>query len=337
MNLAFLEPYRGDIRAGLAKALHGDDATRQMLRYHVGLETAKGQPTDTLGKLLRPGLLLFVAEELGARREVALPAAIALELIHNFSLIHDDIEDEDTRRRGRATVWSLIGVAKAINAGDLMITLALLEGSKASPDVVTCLLDAMRDLVDGQSLDLDFESRWITPPEYRAMIQLKTGALFRCAFELAGIVADVPSELIKRLASFGEELGMAFQVRDDLLGVWGDEDQLGRPAGSDLRKRKKAYPLVATHERASDDDRQFVEGAMKSEPVSDSHIEKILNLMARLGIRSDGEVRMQAHLQEAVKQLPYIPFSEDGLQNLGILFEGLTAFMKAPKSEEARG
>lgn len=328
MKIAFLDQYRDSIRAGLAQALRGDDATCQMLRYHIGLETAKGKPADALGKLLRPGLLLFVAEELGADLESAMPAAIALEMIHNFSLIHDDIEDEDAQRRGRPTVWSLIGVAKAINAGDLMITLALLEGIKTSPDAVRCLLDAVRDLVDGQSLDLDFESRWVTPSEYRAMIQLKTGALFRCAFELAGIIAAVPSEMIKRLASFGEELGMAFQVRDDLLGVWGDEGQLGRPTGSDLRKRKKAYPLAAAYERGSDADRHFLERAMKSEPVADADVEKILALLERLGIRSDGEVRMQAHLQEAIKQLPYIPFSEDGLQILGELFEELTAFMK---------
>jgi len=328
MKLAFLDRYRDVLRVGLAQALRGDDATRHMLRYHVGLETAKGKPIDALGKLLRPGLVLFVADELGANLESTMPSAIALELIHNFSLIHDDIEDEDIRRRGRATVWSLIGIAKAINAGDLMSTLALLEGAKTSPEVVGCLLDAMRDLVDGQSLDLDFESRWVTPSEYRAMIQLKTGALFRCAFELAGIVAAVPMEMIKRLASFGEELGMAFQVRDDLLGVWGDESQLGRPAGSDLRRRKKAYPLVAAHERASDAERRLLEQAMKTEPVTDTNIEKILGLMDRLGIRSDGEVRMRAHLQEAVKQLPYIPFSEDGLQILGELFEELTAFMK---------
>jgi len=328
MKLTFLDTYRDDIRAGLTQALHGDDATRQILRYHVGLETTKGKRVNALGKLLRPGLMLFVAEELGADLGSSLSAAISLELLHNFSLIHDDIEDEDVSRRGRATVWSLIGVAKAINAGDLMSTLAMIEGAKSSPNVVWCLLDAMRDLVDGQSLDLDFESRWVTPSEYRAMIQLKTGALFRCAFELAGIVAAVPQEMIKRLASFGEELGMAFQVRDDILGVWGDEDQLGRPAGSDLRKRKKAYPLVATYDRASDIDRKLLERAMKTEPVTDASIEKILGLMARLGIRSDGEVRMREHLQEAVNQLPYIPFSEDGLQTLGDLFEDLTAFMK---------
>ncbi|MBU1050714.1 polyprenyl synthetase family protein [Candidatus Bipolaricaulota bacterium] len=328
MNLAILHRYRDELRAGLAQALHGEDTTRQMLRYHVGLETAKGEPADHLGKLLRPSLVLFVADELGAERQAALPAAIALELIHNFSLIHDDIEDKDVQRRGRPTVWSLIGVAKAINAGDLMISLALLEAVKTSPEAVLCLVDAMRDLVDGQSLDLEFESRWVTPPEYRAMIQLKTGALFRCAFELAGIVANVSSELGKRLASFGEELGMAFQVRDDMLGVWGDERDLGRPPGSDLRRRKKAYPLVSAHERASDPDRQFIEKAMKSEPVSEGDIHKILGMMERLGIRSDGEVRMQSHLQEAVKQLPYIPFSEDGLQILTSLFENLTAFMK---------
>ena len=121
---------------------------------------------------------------------------------------------------------------------------------------------------------------------------------------------------------------MAFQVRDDLLGVWGDEDQLGRPSGSDLRKRKKAYPLVAAYERGTDADRRILERAMKTEPVKDADIENILGLLDRLGILSDGEVRMQAHLQEAVKQLPYIPFSEDGLQILGDLFEELTAFME---------
>jgi len=332
MKLAFLDQYRDSIRAGLAQALRGDDATRQMLRYHVGMETARGKPADVLGKLLRPGLVLFVAEELGADLESAVPAAIALELIHNFSLIHDDIEDEDAQRRGRPTIWSLIGIPKAINAGDLMISLALLEAGKTPPEAVRCLLDATRDLVDGQSLDLDFESRWVTPIEYRAMIQLKTGALFRSALELAGIMAAVSPEMIKRLASFGEELGMAFQIRDDLLGVWGDEDQLGRPTGSDLRKRKKAYPLTAAHERGTDADRRFLERAMKSEPVADTDIEKILALLDRLGIRSDGEVRMQAHLQEAIKQLPYIPFSEDGLQILGELFEELTAFMKATEA-----
>lgn len=328
MKLAFLETYRDIVKQGLSQALYGDDATRQMLRYHTGLETAKGKPADALGKLLRPGLLLFIAEELGAETKTALPAAIALELIHNFSLIHDDIEDEDVKRRGRATVWSLIGVAKAINAGDLMIALAMIECSKASPEASRCLLDAMRDLVDGQSLDLEFESRWVTPAEYRAMIQLKTGALFRCACELAGIVAGVPAEMSRRLASFGEELGMAFQVRDDLLGVWGDERQLGRAVGSDLRKRKKAFPLVAAHERANDSDRAFLERVMKSEPMADGDIQKILELMDRLGIRSDGEERMRSHLQEAVKQLPYIPFSESGLQTLGELFDELTAFAK---------
>lgn len=326
MKLAFLDTYRGILKEGLGQALYGDDATRQMLRYHTGLETAKGKPADALGKLLRPGLLLFIAEELGAERESALPAAIALELVHNFSLIHDDIEDGDVKRRGRATVWSLIGVAKAINAGDLMIALALLECAKTSPEASHCLLDAMRDLVDGQSLDLEFESRWVTPPEYRAMIQLKTGALFRCACELAGIVAGVPADMSRRLASFGEELGMAFQVRDDMLGVWGNESQLGRPAGSDLRKRKKAFPLVAAHERANDSDRAFLERMMKSESIEDSEIQQILELLDRLGIRSDGEERMRSHLQEAVKQLPYIPFSEPGLQTLGVLFDELVAF-----------
>ncbi len=327
MKLEFVERYRDSLRDGLGQALRGDDATRQILRYHVGLETVKGKAADAMGKLLRPSLLLYVAEDLGAHLASALPAAIGLELIHNFSLIHDDIEDGDRQRRGRKTVWTLIGVPKAINAGDLMISLALQEADRTSADAVRCLLDAMRDLVDGQSMDLDFETRWVTPSEYRAMIQLKTGALFRCALELAGIIAEAEPDVIKRLASFGEELGMAFQIRDDLLGVWGDESDLGRPAGSDLRKRKKSYPLAGAYQQGSEDDRAFLERAMKSEPVVDADIEKILTLLERLAIRADGEERMKAHLQEAVKQVPYIPFSEDALSAFTALFEGLTAFM----------
>jgi len=334
MKLAFSDRYRDTLRVNLAQALRGDDATRQILRYHVGLETVKGRADDALGKLLRPSLLLFVAEDLGAHIASALPAAVALELIHNFSLIHDDIEDGDKKRRGRASVWSLIGVPKAINAGDLMMTLALLEADRTTPDAVRCLLDAMRDLVDGQSLDLEFESRWVTPSEYRAMIQLKTGALFRCAFEVGGIVAGVSPDIGKRLASFGEDLGIAFQIRDDLLGVWGNESQLGRAAGADLRKRKKAYPLVAAHSMGSDADRAFLERAMKIEPVKDADIEEILALLDRLGIRSDGELRMRSHLQEAVKHLPYIPFSEDALTLLTGLFDDLTEFMNPARESE---
>jgi geranylgeranyl diphosphate synthase, type I len=161
------------------------------------------------------------------------------------------------------------------------------------------------------------------------MIVLKTGALFRATFELGGLIAEVPAETIKRLASFGEELGMAYQIRDDLLGVWGAEADLGRPAGADLRRRKKSYPLVAAHEDGSDDDCRFLEQKFKGAPLTDGDIEKTLALFDRLAIRADGEERMKAHLQEAVKHLPYVPFSEDALQALTELFDELTAITRS--------
>ncbi len=327
MTQEFLDRYRDDVRVGLAHALHGDDETRRLLRYHVGLETTSGKPADLLGRLLRPNLLLFVAEDLGAHLASALPAAVALELVHNFSLIHDDIEGGDEKRRGRTAVGSLAGIPKAVNAGDLMLTVALIEASRCSSDVVACLLDATRDLIDGQSLDLEFETRWIGPSEYRAMIQLKTGALFRAAFELGGLVAEVPPETIKRLASFGEELGMAYQIRNDILNLWGDQAELGRPVGVDLHRRKKTYPLVSAYENGSDEDRQFLEQKLRAVSLTESDVERIFALLERLAVRADGEDAMQAHLQEAVKHLPYVPFSENGLQVLTELFDGLRAFM----------
>jgi geranylgeranyl diphosphate synthase, type I len=338
MKPPFFDRYRTILRVGLARSLRGDDIARRLLRYHVGLENAEGKPADAMGPQMHPVFVLFVAEELGAKVESALPAALAIELVHQFALIHHDIENEVVERRGRPAAWKLAGKAKGINAGDLLAALALGEAVNACPEAVTCLLDGLRDSVDGQSLDLDFASRWVTAPEYRAMIQLKTGALLRCAFELGGIVANAPPDTTRRLASFGEELGMALHIRDDLLGVWGAVSQPERPAAPDLRRRKKSVPVVAAYEQGTDADRQALERIMRGTSASDSDVAKVLAMFDRLGIRADNEDRVRSHLQEAVKQLPYIPFSEDGLRELEGLFAEWTAFIEPGEPEgEPRG
>jgi len=307
MNLAFLARYQEPVRERLAAVLQGVDPIRPILRYHVGIENRRGKPEVRTGKMLRPCLTLFMAEQLGGDEGRSLHAAVALELVHNFSLIHDDIEDNDKLRRGHPAVWDLIGVPKAINAGDLMITLALLEGSEAGAEEVRCLLEAMRDMVDGQALDLEYESQWTSAEEYRAMILLKTGALFRCACELAGIVSAQDEETIRRLGAFGEELGLLFQIRDDVLGIWGTEAVLGRKPGSDLKKKKKSYPLVAAHQLADDADQKALHQALGITEKSAPNVEAIIELLNRLGIRAEAEVQIREHKTRAEHHLGALP------------------------------
>jgi geranylgeranyl diphosphate synthase type I len=160
------------------------------------------------------------------------------------------------------------------------------------------------------------------------MIMLKTAALFRVTFELSGLIAEATPETVKRLASFGEEVGMAHQVRTDILGVWGVEDTFRDPNHVTPRFRRTMYPLIAAHEDGTDKDRQFLEGTFQGMPPMDGNIEKILALLDRLAIRAASEDQMKAHLQEAAKHVPYIPFSESALQALTDWFDDLTAFTR---------
>jgi len=320
INLAFLAKYQEPVRQRLAEVLQGGDPIRHILRYHVGIESRRGKPEVRTGKMLRPSLTLFMAEQLGAEDRCSLHAAVALELIHNFSLIHDDIEDNDKLRRGHPAVWDLIGVPKAINAGDLMITLALLEGVTAGTEVVQCLLEAMRDMVDGQALDLEYESQWTSPEEYRAMILLKTGALFRCAFELPGIIAGADEETERRLGAFGEELGMLFQIRDDVLGIWGTTADLGRKPGSDLVKKKKSYPLVAAHQRANETEQRQLERAMGTATNTETDVAGVVKLLNRLGIRADADAQMGEHRARAEEHLRFLPIAASAKDVLLELF-----------------
>jgi geranylgeranyl diphosphate synthase type I len=323
-----LSRYRPTIVDGLRSALAGDAELREVLRYHVGLEDESGAPAEAFGKLIRPAIVLFIAEELGCNPELALSAAVALELAHEFSLIHDDVQDGDETRRGRPAVWNRWGESQAINAGDLMLALAFVEAQKAGDAVLGRLLNAVIEMIEGQALDVSFEACWPSVHEYTAMIDRKTGALFRFAWELGAILAGRPPETWDRLNSIGREFGRAVQIRDDLLGIWGSESELGKPIGADLRRRKKSYPVVAAVGRANDGERRVLEAAFAMETLSDGAISEVVETMERLGVREDGAHEVNAHLEDVLSGLERLPVSEDGMQQMRELCDSLRSTPK---------
>lgn len=237
------------VRADAYHELYG------MLRYHLGWADRELRPMQLpAGKRVRPLLMLLCCEAQGGDWRQALPAAAAIELLHNFTLIHDDIEDGDRQRRGRETLWVLWGVPQALNAGDALFALAYaaflrLSETGLPPALVLEALQrfnaAVLRITEGQFLDIGFESRsLVSVGEYLEMVSGKTAALIALSCELGGVLAQASGERVAALREFGHALGMAFQMEDDLLGLWGDPQRTGKPVGSDLRRRKKSLPIL---------------------------------------------------------------------------------------------
>ncbi|PRY00580.1 family 2 encapsulin nanocompartment cargo protein polyprenyl transferase [Allonocardiopsis opalescens] len=224
---------------------------RQIAGYHFGWLDAQGRPTGADGgKAIRPALVLLAAEAVGADPAAAVPAAVAVELVHDFSLLHDDVMDGDATRRHRPTAWSVFGVGPAILAGDALLTLAFdvlaASGHPSAQDGMRMLSAAVQVLIDGQSSDMAFERREnVDLAQALGMAENKTGALLGCACALGALFGGGTAEQTALLRGFGERLGLSFQLVDDLLGIWGDRAATGKPVHSDLRNRKKSLPVVA--------------------------------------------------------------------------------------------
>ncbi len=225
------------------------------MRYHLGWEDREGRPVSASpGKMLRPLALLLATDLCGGSVERATPAAAAVELIHNFSLLHDDVEDRSATRRGRQTVWTFAGAAHAINAGDGMFTLAHLAmyrleaaGVDATRTLAAAreLHEACLRLVEGQYLDIAFEERVdVTAEEYVRMANGKTAAMFAAPFAIGALLAGAPAPVVDGYREFGRRVGLAFQAVDDVLGIWGDTAVTGKPVGDDLASRKMTYPVI---------------------------------------------------------------------------------------------
>ncbi|MDL4774881.1 MULTISPECIES: polyprenyl synthetase family protein [Thermomonosporaceae] len=237
----------GALRAAVGRL---DPHTYRVAAYHLGWTDAEGRPAVPAGKALRPALVLLSARAAGAAPESGLPGAVAVELTHAFSLLHDDIMDGDRTRRHRPAAWTVFGEPAAILAGDALLALAaevLLEApGPGATAAAHAMAAATRRLIAGQALDLDFESRrQIGLDECLAMSADKTAALLACSCAIGAVLHGAPEPLAGALEAFGANVGVAFQLVDDLLGIWGDPVVTGKPALSDLRSRKMSLPVVA--------------------------------------------------------------------------------------------
>ncbi|MEU8298700.1 polyprenyl synthetase family protein [Micromonospora sp. NPDC048909] len=224
-----------------------DPGNRLVAAYQLGYCDADGSPAASQGKGLRPALALLSARATGAEPDAGVPAAVAVELAHTFSLLHDDVMDGDTERRHRPTAWTVFGVGPAILAGDALIGLAyeaLVEVPGGNPAALRLAQD-VRALIAGQMADLSFEKRDdVTLEECLTMVGNKTAALLSGSCALGALVCGGPPGLVDGLSRFGHHLGLAFQLVDDVLGIWGDPRRTGKPVGSDLRARKRSIPVV---------------------------------------------------------------------------------------------
>ena len=255
---SIISQYTPSIEQAIRKAL--DDASpfvAGVIGYHFGWADQEFKPVRLeSGKMLRPVLCLLVYQELTGRYKPALPVAAAIEMIHNFSLIHDDIEDNDTERRGRPTAWAVWGKPLAINVGDYLYTLAFqmlsrldsahfpLERIVAIQRLVT---DSCLMLTAGQDLDLRFEQLpQVTTDMYLDMVYKKTGALLEAAILSGAVLGTSNQEVIEHYRQFAKNIGIAFQIQDDILGIWGNSQQTGKSADNDIRRKKKTLPILHT-------------------------------------------------------------------------------------------
>ncbi|MEI8165465.1 MAG: polyprenyl synthetase family protein [Chloroflexales bacterium] len=254
----------------------------QMQEYHLGWRDQQLAPAECdPGKLIRPQLALLACQAAGGDPAQAVPLAAGLQLLHDFTLIHDDIEDDSATRRGRATLWALWGLAQGINAGDGMFVVAHLAIHRLSelgvaPERVLAVLrrfdEVILEVCEGQFLDISFEGDLrITPDDYLAMIGRKTAILISGSCELGALVAGTTPANADALAAFGKSVGLAFQIEDDILGIWGAPEVTGKPRAADLYRRKVSLPVVhalATSPRCDELARHYTEGAMDDAAVA---------------------------------------------------------------------
>ncbi|MGW7263575.1 family 2 encapsulin nanocompartment cargo protein polyprenyl transferase [Streptomyces sp. NPDC054842] len=307
---AILERARASVDPELRRAVESlPGAMRRTGLYHFGWQHADGTPAaGNAGKAIRPALVLTAARALGGRDTAAVRAAAAVELIHNFSLLHDDVMDRDTTRRHRPTAWTVFGDADAILAGDALQALALRllaeDPHPASQAAATRLADCVIELCEGQHTDTAMERRppgEVTLEECLAMAEAKTGALLGCACALGGLYAGADDEDVEALDAFGRQAGLAFQLIDDVIGIWGDPGRTGKPAGADLVARKKSLPVVAALASGTPAAAELAE--LYAAPYTEGDLERTVLAVERAGGRDWAQAQAADRMARAMHEL----------------------------------
>jgi len=332
---AVLARYRTIVADGLQESLQiSNPEILQMLRYHMGWESTenpifRGAP----GKAIRPTLCLFACEAVGGKLRNALPAALALELIHNFPLIHDDIQDGDRERRHRPTVWAKWGVPSALLAGNALRGLAdgVLQGlllknikTEVATYAQTILTQRYLEMIEGQYLDLTYEDRLdVTTEEYLRMISKKTGALFEASMHLGTLLGTTKARQIEGLRRCGRFLGLAFQARDDILGIWGNPDITGKPVGSDILRRKKSLPVVYAFDNAGPATRAKLATIYGDSALEPGLVDEVLEILEQSGAREFSQTLSDEQAEKsllAIQGQGFPMWAEEQLQALAHYF-----------------
>jgi geranylgeranyl diphosphate synthase, type I len=258
----------------------------EMLAYHMGW-TGEGAGPEASGKRIRPMLLLLCTAACGAAWETALPAAAAVELVHNFSLVHDDIQDNSDKRRGRPTTWVKWGAPMAINVGDALFVMsnqAIIDLKQNYPAetvvrAAEILHNACLELTRGQFLDMSYEERNdLGVDDYWPMVAGKTAALLSACCHIGSLLGGADEDRQEAYRSFGHYLGLAFQVQDDILGIWGNEAMTGKSAASDLVEGKNSLPVLAGLSAKGKFAARWKQG-----PVRSSEVEEVSRLLSNEG------------------------------------------------------
>lgn len=280
----------------------------------MGWADANGNPHEGMtGKAVRPSLCLFACEAVGGSVDDAMPGAIALELIHNFSLIHDEIQDCDEVRHNRPTLWATWGTPRALIAGNVLrliadMTMEKLAEEGANPakvgEATELVTEAYLEMIEGQYLDISFEGKLdVSLGAYLKMISLKTGALIRCALNLGAAIGAENSGTIAAFRDAGSSLGFAFQIRDDVLGVWGDQTTVGKPVGSDIRRKKNSLPMVYAMANATGHDKQILVNIYQEATVTEQDVDSILSVLDTVQAREYADKLVAIHCQHAIDAL----------------------------------
>jgi len=299
-----------------------------VISYHFGWANQNFEPARyDSGKMLRPVLCLLVFEALTGHHRDALPAATSVEMVHNFSLIHDDIEDGDTERRGRPTAWTIWGKPLAINVGDFLYTLAFntiyqLDSSRFSAEQILAvqrlIIESCLVLTAGQDLDLRFEqNQQVTTAMYLDMVYKKTGALLEAAILAGATLGTTDRTIINHYRNFAHNIGIAFQVRDDILGIWGDTSQTGKSADNDLRRKKKTLPVIYLLNKADGERQARLQSLYATpDPLTDDQVEFVRRNLEWAGAHQYAQNKADGYIEDAFSALNQIKISNQAQAEL---------------------
>lgn len=328
-----------EIGRALAELATDAPMLARMGRYHLGIVDSRGESLseserrNVQGKRIRPLLAILSCLSCGGAAEDAAPLATGIELLHNFTLIHDDIQDRSPNRRHRATVWRIWGDAQAINAGDALFAVANLAvlatpPSATPPPVLQQLIAEFNRMtiaiVAGQVRDLDFEGkRDVQPADYLAMITGKTAAILRYAAWAGSIVGGADPARAESFAQVGLALGIGFQIRDDLLGIWGTTEETGKQIADDIRRRKQSLPILLLRSQATPEETATLDALYDRDEIDENGVQTILQLLEEHNVRAQTHEHVEAAHRDAVTALTSIgaPTENPGLAAIAQLIE----------------